>query len=93
MFKLVAVSAALIATTAAAQTPANPPPSSNSQAASASQADATSEAEDPNEVICRNVPVVGSRVNRMRVCRSRAEWTNAREVNRGERSPRRGAED
>ena len=84
MFKLAVLGAALIATTAAAQTSSNPPPdgSGNSQ-----------QSEDPNEVICRNLPVVGSRVNRMRVCRTRAEWTNAREVNRGERQRRRGAED
>ena len=84
MFKLVVVSAALIATAAAAQTPSNPPAESNSS---------SEQSEDPNEVICRNVPVVGSRVNSMRVCRTRAEWTNAREVNRGERSRRRGADD
>jgi hypothetical protein len=32
-------------------------------------------AEDPDQVICRQAePVVGSRVARRRVCRTRAEW-------------------
>jgi len=86
MFKLVALSAALIATTAASHSSSSPPANSNSQAGSNGQTD------DPNETICRNLPVSGSRVNRMRVCRTRAEWANSREVTREGRN-RRGSDD
>ena len=33
---------------------------------------------DPNEVVCVNESEIGSRVSRHRVCRTRAEWDEAR---------------
>jgi hypothetical protein len=33
---------------------------------------------DPNEVVCVNETEIGSRVGRHRVCRTRAEWDEAR---------------
>ena len=30
--------------------------------------------QDPNEIICVNQSEIGSRLNRRRVCRTRAEW-------------------
>ena len=33
---------------------------------------------DPNEIVCRYENTIGSRVNRTRVCRTRAEWAEAR---------------
>ena len=83
MLKLVAVSAALIATAAVAQTPSSPPADNSSN----------SQTEDPNEVVCRYQPVIGSRVNRTRVCRTRAEWANARDVTKGAPRSRRDSGD
>lgn len=33
---------------------------------------------DPTEVVCIREPVIGSRVNTTRVCRTRAEWAEIR---------------
>jgi hypothetical protein len=33
---------------------------------------------DPNEVVCIREPVIGSRVNTTRVCRTRSEWAEIR---------------
>ncbi len=30
--------------------------------------------QDPNQIVCQNQTEIGSRVNRRRVCRTRAEW-------------------
>ena len=30
--------------------------------------------QDPNQIVCRTENEIGSRVNRRRVCRTRAEW-------------------
>ena len=65
MFKLIWVSAALVATAAVAQAPNDAPPSNKP-------------GEDPNEVICINQPTTGSRVNNVRVCRTRAQWVESR---------------
>ena len=42
-------------------------------AAQAAAAEAPS-AGDPNEVICRSMPTIGSRLARQRRCATRAEW-------------------
>lgn len=39
---------------------------------------------DPNEVVCRKQEVLGSRLKSVRVCRTRAEWADARNETRGE---------
>lgn len=38
----------------------------------------TGVANDPDEIVCINEPVIGSRLARRRVCRTRAEWAEAR---------------
>jgi hypothetical protein len=48
---------------------------------------ATAAAPDPNEMICRSVGTIGSRLARQRRCATRAEW----EENR--RNERRSTED
>ena len=68
MFRLICASAALVATVAMAQAP---------DEATRNGAD-----EDPNEVICVDQPNTGSRVNRVRVCRTRAQWDATRARNR-----------
>jgi hypothetical protein len=30
--------------------------------------------QDPNQIVCENQTEIGSRLNRRRVCRTRAEW-------------------
>jgi hypothetical protein len=69
MLKVMCVSAALIATAATAQAPSDVP-------------DRNAPNNDPNQVICRNEPVIGSRVNRVRVCKTRAEWADSRSLDR-----------
>ena len=71
MFKLMSVSAVLIATAAVAQAPSDVPERRDPN-------------NDPKQVICRNEPVIGSRVNRMRVCRTRAQWVESRAESRKE---------
>lgn len=49
-------------------------------------------AKDPNERICENQSVVGSRLATRRVCATRAEWAERRRLDRdaidqGQRSP------
>lgn len=58
MKKLVIVSAVLVATGAHAQS--STPPANN--------------ARESNDVICRTVVDTGSRLNRSRMCKTRAEW-------------------
>ena len=53
---------ALIAAPAVAQTPAP----------------AHQNAQDPNEVICEKQEVVGSRLQKRRVCMTRSQWADAR---------------
>ena len=66
MFKLICVGSALVATAAMAQAPnegtTRVAPGNN----------------DPNEVICVSTNTTGSRVNRVRICRTRAEWAQVR---------------
>jgi len=39
---------------------------------------ARSTAPDPNEIVCEKQEVIGSRLQTKRVCRTRAEWADAR---------------
>ena len=66
MYKLVFVSAALAATAAVAQAP-NDSATRN-----------TNSNDNPSEVICVSQATTGSRVNRTRVCKTRAEWAAVR---------------
>ena len=65
MFKVMFVSSVLFATAATAQAPSD----------SATRVDPNN---DPNQIICRSEAVIGSRVNRIRVCRTRSEWAEHR---------------
>lgn len=56
-------------------------------AAAATQAPITSESRmgprnDPDEIMCINEAVIGSRLSRRRVCRTRAEWEEHRAQSR-----------
>ena len=70
MLRLFGVAAALVATAAAAQAP-------NEGSTRVAPGN-----DDPNEVICVNQPTTGSRVNRVRVCRTRAQWAELRQESR-----------
>lgn len=61
MLKIVSIGAALIATAALAQAPADTQTSTSSNG-------------DLNQIVCVNERVTGSRVATQRVCRTRAEW-------------------
>ncbi len=37
---------------------------------------------DPNQIVCRTETTIGSRLNRTRICRTRAEWAQLREQER-----------
>lgn len=37
---------------------------------------------DPNEVICRKEPVLGSRLQTMKTCMTRAQWAEQRQLDR-----------
>ena len=41
-------------------------------------------AQDPNEIVCETVPVIGSRLQTDRVCMSRAKWAERRRLDRQE---------
>jgi hypothetical protein len=47
-----------------------------------SEAPATDDGTDANETICRTSTDTGSRLNRTRICRTRAEWEAARRETR-----------
>jgi len=67
---VIGIAAAMIATAAAAQAPnegSTRVPSNNS---------------DPNEVVCVYQRTTGSRVNRVRVCRTRQQWADTRQETR-----------
>jgi len=70
MFKLICVGSALVATAAMAQAP-------NEGTTRVAPGN-----DDPNEVICVSQPTTGSRVNRVRVCRTRAQWAELRQESR-----------
>lgn len=70
MLKVVGVAAALVATAAVAQAP-------NEGSTRVSQGNA-----DPNEIVCVTTNTTGSRVNRVRVCRTRAQWAETRSESR-----------
>ncbi len=80
MFKLICASALVAATAAVAQAP--------------NEAPAKDQAGDMNEVVCIDQPTTGSRVNKVRVCRTRAQWAASRQPTKdGERSRSRRGED
>ena len=66
MLKTLIVGTILIATAAAAQSPAGAPTTKRGPSG------------DQNEVICVIESQIGSRLNRRRVCRTRAEWAEHR---------------
>ena len=70
MFKLIGLSAALMATAAMAQAP-------NEGSTRVAPGNA-----DPNEVICVSQATTGSRVSRVRVCRTRSQWAQTRQETR-----------
>jgi hypothetical protein len=80
MFKLICASALLVATAAVSQAPADN--------------EAKDQSEDADEVVCIDQPTTGSRVNRVRVCRTRAQWAASRAPTKSdERSRNRKGED
>ena len=80
MFKLICASALLVATAAVAQAPAD--------------TRAKDQGDDADEVVCIDQPNTGSRVNRVRVCRTRAQWAASRApIKSEERSRNRKGED
>jgi hypothetical protein len=70
MRKVFGVVAALVATAAVAQAP-------NEGTTRMAPGN-----DDPNEVICISQNTTGSRVNRVRVCRTRQQWVEARQETR-----------
>lgn len=64
--------AMLMAGTASAQ-----PGSTN-----ASPNGAGARAGDPNEMLCRSIAEMGTRLNRQRICKTRAEWAEERRQQR-----------
>jgi hypothetical protein len=59
-------------------------PAAAGAAESSTTASKGKKALDPNEVVCRKQEVLGSRLKSVRVCRTRAEWADARNETRGE---------
>lgn len=51
--------------------------------AAASAGDGKQKLRDPNEVVCRNMEVLGSRLAKRRVCMTRSEWAEANRNERG----------
>ena len=47
---------------------------------SASPNGAGARSSDPNEVVCRNIGELGSRLNRSRICKTRAQWEEERRL-------------
>jgi len=70
MFKLICASAALMATAAVAQAP------------NEGRTRVVPNNGDLNEVVCVYQNTTGSRVNRVRVCRTRAQWADTRQETR-----------
>ena len=70
MWKVFLMGATLAATAAAAQAP------------TASPTQSTGLENDPNQMICVNERITGSRVAQRRVCRTREEWRAHREETR-----------
>ncbi len=80
MFRLMTAGALVVATAAMAQAP--------------NETNAKNQSEDADEVVCIDQPTTGSRVNRVRVCRTRAQWAASRAPARdGERTRNRKGED
>ena len=61
--------AAVLLSGAASAQPASP---------SASPNGAGARGGDPNELICRSIREIGTRLNRTRVCKTRAQWEDER---------------
>lgn len=70
MLKLIGLGAAMVATAAMAQAP-------NEGTTRIAPGNA-----DPNEVICISTNTTGSRVNRVRICRTRQQWVESRQETR-----------
>lgn len=65
MIKVLMAGALLVTTAAVAQSPSDAPARSGPE-------------NDPDQVVCINEPVTGSRLTRHRVCRTRAQWVEHR---------------
>ena len=72
MKKLLFCAALVISGAASAQSPAR----------NSSPGGAGARGTDPNETICRNIGEIGSRLNRTRVCKTRAQWEEERRLQR-----------
>ena len=70
MLKVLGVAAALVATAAVAQAP-------NEGSTRVAPGN-----EDPNEVICVRSNTTGSRVNQVRICKTRQQWVESRQETR-----------
>mgnify|MGYP003577476573 CR=1 FL=1 len=70
MLKVFGLAAALVATAAVAQAP-------NEGSTRVAPGN-----DDPDEVICVSQNTTGSRVNRVRICRTRAQWAESRQESR-----------
>lgn len=51
-------------------------------ATSASAQDKAKKAHDPNEVVCKREEVLGSRLQSRKVCMTRAQWAEQRQLDR-----------
>jgi hypothetical protein len=49
---------------------------------SAAQESAKPKARDPNQIVCKKEEVLGSRLQTRKVCMTRAEWAEQRQVDR-----------
>lgn len=76
MRKLVLISAAALALTPLAWTPA--------LAQDSQQQQTTRKAADPNEVVCEKQQETGSRLSSERVCMTRSQWAEQRRLDRQE---------
>jgi hypothetical protein len=70
MKKILFCAALLVSGAASAQSPAR----------NSSPGGAGARGADPNETVCRNIGEIGSRLNRTRVCKTRAQWEEERRM-------------
>lgn len=50
--------------------------------AAAQDANKKREQRDPNEMVCKKESVLGSRLQTQRICRTRAQWAEQRQIDR-----------
>jgi hypothetical protein len=55
---------------------------SNAASAEVSGTSGNRPAADPDQTICRNIAVTGSRLTHSRICKTRAQWAEQRRIDR-----------